>query len=313
MRVWLSIGILVGALHSASAQRANDEAIALALFNEGRALAKAGDLVHACPKFEAADRLTGWLGVELNLADCYAGLGRTASAWVLFRKAADKAEITHDERAAYARSRAAQLEPALARLKITAAMSPAEVRLDDVVLTGDMLGSAVPVDPGDHHLQARLPGASERWSRDVHVTPGALLTVQIPAPVRLRDPVPAPAREPHQRPWLAWSLGGMGTAMIATSLGLGISAKLRYDEALADHCDVHGVCGPAGIAEIASARQQANAATILGGVGVTLAAAGLMVYVVAHDHARRVDHPPRLSVVPMATSEALGVSIGGSL
>lgn len=313
MRVWLSIVIVAGALHSASAQRANDEAIALALFNEGRALAKAGDLVHACPKFEAADRLTGWLGVELNLADCYAGLGRTASAWVLFRKAADRAETTHDERAAYARSRAAQLEPALARLKITAAVSPVEVRLDDVVLTGDVLGTAVPVDPGDHHVEARLPGAVEAWSRDVHVAPGASLALEIAPPVRLRDRAPAPVREPHRRPWLAWSLGGMGTVMIATSLGLGVSAKLRYDAALADHCDVHRVCGPAGIAGIASARQQANAATILGGVGVTLAAAGLMVYVVTHDHARRVDHPPRFSVVPMATSETVGVSIGGSL
>ena len=107
----------------ARADGASEEAMAFALFNEGKALAAAGDYARACAKFEAADRLTGWLGVELNLADCYTRVGRTASAWVIWRKAAAKAEAQHDERASYARARAEQLEPMLARLSVVASGS----------------------------------------------------------------------------------------------------------------------------------------------------------------------------------------------
>src|SRR3982751_5168116 len=113
------------------ADTAGEQAIALTLFNEGKALAAAGDYAGACVKFEAADRLTGWLGVELNLGDCYARLGRTASAWVVWRKGAAKAEAAHDERAGYARSQAEQLEPLLARLSVIA-NGRADVRVDNV-------------------------------------------------------------------------------------------------------------------------------------------------------------------------------------
>lgn len=307
MRAWLSIVIVAGALTRASAQGANDEAIALALFNEGRALAEAGDLAHACPKFEAADRLTGWLGVELNLADCYARLGRTASAWVVFRKAAAKAEVTGDDRASYAVARAAALKPALARLTITAAITPVEVRIDDVVLTGAELGVAFPIDPGAHRVEARLPGEPEVWSRTVKVTPRASLTVAIPAPVHRPEAAVVARHAPRARRWLAWSLGGAGAVMLGTSLGLGVAAKLRYDAAVEDHCDANLVCGPAGVAGIASARRRANAATILGALGLPLAVAGILVHLGGREPARRV------SIVPIATPETLGLSLGGTL
>jgi hypothetical protein len=298
MRSVLSILVIAGVLGNARAEPANDEAIALALFNEGRALAEAGDLAHACPKFEAADRLTGWLGVELNLADCYARLGRTASAWVLFRKAAAKAEATRDDRAAYARQRAATLEPALSRLTIMPSTTPVEIRIDDVVLSGGELGVAMPVDPGEHHLVVRVSGESEPWSRTVTVAPRESVTIRIPGPQ------PDPRRAP--RPWLAWSLGGAGAALIGTSLGLGLSAKLRYDAAVDDHCDARRACGPAGLAGIGEARRRASAATIVGGFGVALVAAGWIVHRVRRE-------PRRLEVAPVVTPGHVAVSIGGSL
>jgi hypothetical protein len=313
MRAWLAILLVAGASRHASSQNANDEAIALALFNEGKAFAAAGDIERACPKFEAADRLTGWLGVELNLADCYERTGRTASAWVLFRKAADKATATGDDRATYARTRAATLEPVLARLTITSAVAPLEIRIDRVVLSGDDLGGGIPIDPGDHRIEARMPGASEVWSHVVTVAPRALVSVQIPVPVHVEPPVKTPPPSSRERPWLAWIIGATGTALVGTAAGLGLSAKLHYDAAVDEHCDAHRVCGTEGLAGIATARERANAATIVGGFGITLAAAGLVLYLAARSNDDRGAGGAAISVMPVATTDTMGVAIGGTL
>jgi hypothetical protein len=313
MRAWLAIVIVGYAVGRASAQGAKDEAIALELFNEGKAFFAAGDIAGACSKFEAADRLTSWLGVELNLADCYERVGRTASAWVMFRKAADKAAATGDTRASYAHERAAALESVLARLTITAAVVPLEVRIDNVVLSGDELGTRMPIDPGAHRIEARMRGTSEVWSRGVTVSPSTTVAVEIPAPVSVAPPESRHATEQHPRRWLALSAGGAGTLLLGVSISLGVSAKLRYDTAVEEHCDALRVCGPDGLAGIARARDRANAATIVGGFGVTLAAAGLVLYLVPRDSSDRDNRRRRFSVMPVATTDTLGVAIGGSL
>ena len=58
--------------------QAEDQAAARALFDEGRALMKAGQYADACPKLEAARRLFTSAGILLNLADCHEKIGRTA-------------------------------------------------------------------------------------------------------------------------------------------------------------------------------------------------------------------------------------------
>lgn len=299
---------VIAAGGAASADQARDEAIALALFHEGRALAASGDHAHACPKFEAADRLTEWLGVELNLADCYAHVGRTASAWVLFRKAAERADALHDDRASYARERAAALEPTLARLSITAA-GPAsiEVRIDDIALAAAELGIARPIDPGSHLVEARVPGASSAWSKQIVIAPGQSLALAVPAFDQPTPPAPA-AR--HRRPWLAWSLGGAGALMLGTSLGLGVSAKLHYDDGVATHCDAQLACDPLGLAAISEARRRGVAATIVGGLGLATVATGLVIY-----WTRRDDRADRetISVVPIASPALVGLALGGTL
>ncbi|HEY3669100.1 MAG TPA: hypothetical protein VGL19_24045, partial [Polyangiaceae bacterium] len=65
---------------------AADKAVAEALFNEGVALVAAGSFEMGCSKFEGSQALDPTLGTELRLADCYERLGKTASAWALFKE-----------------------------------------------------------------------------------------------------------------------------------------------------------------------------------------------------------------------------------
>ncbi len=299
----LPILCLLGA-DDAGADEAGQEARALALFDEAKSLAAAGEYSQACAKFEAADRLTGWLGVELNLADCYARVGRTASAWLLWRKAAAKAEALHDDRAAYARERAAALEPDLARLSITATES-VEVRVDDVRLAAAELGVALPIDPGEHVVIANV-GGRQMWSRRFTITAGATVELAVP-PVVVSH---GASREPGHTPrWLMWSLGSTGVALLGATAWLGISAKLRYDAAVAGHCDSQLQCDPDGIEGIFDARRRGHIATLVGAVGVVTAAAAVVLVVTRPDKR----DPRRLAIIPALSRSSIGLLLEGHM
>ena len=105
--VWLITCVLLLA-HTAHAD--SDEADRL--FEEGRALAKAGHYAEACERFGKSIAIERTIGTELNLADCQERLGHLREAWGLFIAGAGDAEAKGDaKRASYARDRAAALEP----------------------------------------------------------------------------------------------------------------------------------------------------------------------------------------------------------
>ena len=60
-----------------------DQAAAEILFQEGIHLLDEKKFAEACPKLEESVRLERAPGALLNLAACYEGLGKTASAWAL--------------------------------------------------------------------------------------------------------------------------------------------------------------------------------------------------------------------------------------
>jgi hypothetical protein len=317
--------ILVAALatNAAAEPAAGDQPIALALFEEGKQLATSGDFTAACPKFEAAARLTHWLGVELNLADCYEHLGRTASAWILFLKAADHADRDHDPRGAYARSRAESLAPSLARLTITTA-EPAhadtalELRIDRVVVDTNAFGIALPLDPGEHVVEVSAPGRVT-FSRRLVLTAGATTTLEIPtleirtleAPT-LDAPTLASASSPSEprpgrshHPFARW-LGGAGALLAGTSVVFGIDAKLRYDAATREHCDAHIACDDVGLDAIRSARRRGDIATVTGIAGVAAMAGAVVIYALSpREHA--------VTVTPVSTPTSFGLALEGKL
>lgn len=140
-----------------------DPVAAQALFDEAKRLMAKNAFAAACPKLAESERLDPAVGTQLNLAECWDKSGRTARAWAAFRDA--EAMALHEGqtgRAQYARSRATQVEARLVRLTVEVPedvrVPSLEVRRDGDLLRDAVWGSAVPIDPGDHVIEARAPG-----------------------------------------------------------------------------------------------------------------------------------------------------------
>jgi hypothetical protein len=233
---------------------AGDEAAAHALFADGRKLAAAGDYAAACVKFENSYRLLQGIGTNFNLADCEDHLGRTASAWARFLDVATATQAAgQPERERIARARAAALEPRLSRLVITvrATLPELVVRRDGLAVPPAQWGVAVPVDPGEHVVEASAPGR-RAWSSTVVVLATATeLPVDVPAleaeprapaaapaPVAsaVVSPAPPPARAPsvlRSIPRGALWVGAVGAAALATGAVFALAFRMNIDQAKA--------------------------------------------------------------------------------
>ena len=67
---------------------AGDKAAAEALYDRGRELMRDGKLEDGCKQLERSQAIDRGAGTMLTLAECYELLGRTASAFAMFREAA---------------------------------------------------------------------------------------------------------------------------------------------------------------------------------------------------------------------------------
>ena len=223
---------------AAGSARAQTSAAAELAFREGRQLMTQGRYQEACPKFEESQRLDPAPGTQLNLADCYEKVGRTASAWETFRAAEAAAnEAGQRDFASEARKRAEAVQPRLCKLAITAAQPGGglEVTLDGVRVTA-LVGSAAPVDPGEHTVQASAP-SKRPWTRTVRVDKaGTTVPVEIPALVAVPGEAKAPARvetrisrpaaagRRHRMTPLAWGFAIGAGAALAVGVGVDITA-----------------------------------------------------------------------------------------
>jgi hypothetical protein len=227
---------------SAQTKAGGNRAAAEALFNQGRNLMNAGKFSEACPKFEASQQLDPGLGTMLNLAECYEKTGRTASAWAEYREAIPLARAAGSKaRQDLATERAKALEERLSTLTIRAMASDddsahLEIRRDGVPVQRAELGSPIPVDPGEHVVEAAAPG-KQPWSAKVQVgADAAKVQVDIPKLESHDDgqapPVASPStantvnEPPADKPASSWS--GQHTAAVITAgagvVGIGIGA-----------------------------------------------------------------------------------------
>lgn len=215
---------------SAAAQDPAAKASAVQLFDEADKLMLAGNVAGACPKYAASMKLDPQLGALLHLADCYAKNGQIASAWGSFREAEDMARMRGDDRAQLAHEQAASLAPRLSRITISVApeatLSGLEVRLDGSPITQGAWGTATPIDPGSHGIEARAPGY-DAWSSSIDVT-GEAQQVRVEVPLltakREQAPAAAPASPIEVRvddPPPIRTLGWVSTGVGVVALGLG--------------------------------------------------------------------------------------------
>jgi len=186
----------------ARAQRA-EQAAAEVLFERALTLMDTGDYGAACPMLEESESLDHGIGTTLYLAECYERVGRTASAWAAFRRAASlAAAVGQDERARSASGRASRLDAQLATLTLVVDAPSPDLALacDGVAVPRSAWGLAVPVDPGEHAITAHAPGFAPQRAV-VHVAEaGARVRFQV-APLAPALALSAP-RVPTRAPAL---------------------------------------------------------------------------------------------------------------
>lgn len=288
---WAAWLVLVAtATTSVTPARARDPVAAEALFLEARDAARRGDHASACPKFAESQRLGPAVGTLLNLALCEEKLGRVATAWQHLRQVIDQLP-PGDDRIAFARATLATLEPRLPRL--TLALDPsvpdgAVVLRDGVVIGQAGLGSAIPIDPGEHLIELRVPGQESRVER-VTITEGERLALTLraaaPPPARVAHEPAAPvevALAPRRAAssddlppmalggWIALGVGAAGLAVGAVTGGLALDRKSVMDR----HCDAASACDPEGLAAAESGAALATAATFSTVLGLAAIATG---------------------------------------
>ena len=264
-----------------------DKALAESLFRQAKALAKKEKYRKACPKFAESHRLDPQLGTLLHLATCHEQEGKTASAWAEYSAAAELAASKGDRRAKLATKRAEALEPGLSRLTMKRE-SGARPRAVNVTLDGKSigqatLGTAVPVDPGEHQIEASADGYIT-WTETVDVgRDGEKVTVVIGDLDKAETPMdperPSDPTEPSALPTVGWVTFGVGTAVFLTGLGLGGAAAAERDAA--DEACEGRFCSDEGLAMHDTARDLATASTVMFIVGLVGVGAGITIVLAA--------------------------------
>jgi hypothetical protein len=304
----------------AFAQPTDNKTLAEQLFNQGRDFAKANDWAAACPKFEASLRYDAALGTKLNLATCYEHVGKLASAWGLYRDAAEQAARAGDEkRREYALTQASALEPRLPKLTITVpAKLPAgfAVTRDGTAVEAGAFGSALYVDPGVHAIQATAP-SFKPFTKEITIEEAKSDSLAIPeleaAPEEHKDfpPIESVDQPPRTRKWIGVGVAAGGVVIAGVGLVFGAKASSSLDSAKT-LCGDDLVCRndadyDKGKKLISDARSQATLSTVFvigGGVAI---AAGVVVYLTA-PKAHRTE---TARVVPSVTPQSVGVAVTG--
>ncbi|HEU5075434.1 MAG TPA: hypothetical protein VFU02_14685 [Polyangiaceae bacterium] len=290
-----------------------DSAGAEVLFREGKRLMEQKDYVAACPKLAESYRLDPATGSLLALALCYERAGKLASAWVAYTDAIARAKRegqTDRERGAEARAR--ELEPKLTKLIVTVEVPDTpglEVVRDGVHLGAAALGAAIPVDAGEHVIEARAPGR-EPFRKVIEATGPGELTVAVPELVAARadvtevrpEPITSTALAPDaDEPDRSGSTRGgstLGTAGIAAlavgAVGLAIGSYYGVKAlALKKEADCPTTCDGEAYDKQQQAYDAGNVSTIAFVAGGVLAATGVTLYLMGAPDDTAASSAPR--------------------
>jgi hypothetical protein len=287
--------------------RSNEERVAYAerLFQHGVELMKDDDCPAAVPEFLTSQELDPSAATLVNLATCYARLGRRATAWKTYRRAATAAAVEGNEalrnRAFHAMS---VLSPSLTKLRIVTT-HPDEalaLRVNGEAI-GEYDGVPIPLDPGESIVEAAAPGR-EPWRRSVTAGElGATLVIEVPElrPVRAAETA-ANLRTP------AVVIGGIGLAALVVGSIVAVNA-ISNDNQSEAYCRA-GRCTAEGVRLRERASSQAAVATYAIGLGTAVTAAGVVLWFMSPPAPKSVgDLPPW----EQPLHPAFGVSVRGKL
>jgi tetratricopeptide (TPR) repeat protein len=295
--VWLSLWTSI-----AGAEGDDRQAYADYLFREGVRLMKNNDCAAAIPKLLSSYRLDPASASLINIGTCYAKMGRTASAWRAYRKAAGLADAEKDAALqAQALEAISVLDPTLTKLKLVTLgkTRPLSLTLNGEPLAAEdgMPGVPIPLDPGENVIEAFEPG-HESWRRTVSARePGTLIVIDVPELARAQS-------ADNSARWRTTGIvvGGIGIASLATGLAFGLSAKQTYDDSAADCDDKY--CNARGHVLRARALDRAAVSTVAVGLGVLATAAGVAIWFATPASSRQA-----MRVVPMVQTQSLGLGL----
>jgi len=238
-----------------------------------------------CESHEASLLKQAHPALRVELAECYAQLGRSASAWAQYREAAAEAhEAASPELEALARSRAKALENDLSYVTVrTWKGQEVMVTQDGSPIDEAVLGTAIPLDPGSHTILALAPG-KRGWSKRIELgSHGDHVQVSVPvlpddvnmgpdltaAPLPPPEPVSAPVVDSVQRT-LGLVAGALGIAGIATGTLFGVKAASDWSDTK-EQCKAFPYCGEEG----ARLAQQAKTSALISTIGFATGIAGI--------------------------------------
>ena len=309
---------------SARAQSSENTTIAESLFRDAQTRLAAGDVATACDLFARSQRVEAALGTLLNLAACHERDGKTATSWTEFQNAISWAVRTGDHaREQYARAHAASLDKGLHRvvIEVTEPTPGMQVRLDDAPLPREALGTAIPLDPGEHSIEVAASGKAP-WVRKINLGPAAgtdrievkfePLTSPTPEPPAAPPPpstadstatpppaVPTPeagpvptmtasadaSSAPHPgsgRRIAGFVVGGAGVVGVGVAVALGVATAQNAS-------DRDALCPPANLCGNQKAFDEDHAARldqqwmlVAGGVGIVALATGTYLLLTSH-------------------------------
>jgi len=282
----------------------------------------AGSVPEACAKFADSERLDPAIGTLMHLAACHEKMGRFASAWSEFSDVVAQAhKANQTDREKYAREHAAAIEGKLPKVVIDLPNPPqgTAVTLDGSALPLSVLGTEMPLDPGDHSLQILAPGMKPwrqpklsvganavvtRWQvtlEEEAAQPSAAPSTSADAgsaahPAALEHP---PASGNVARRVIGYSLGGLGAVSLVVTVAEAVtSAGRSSDESKY----------PSGSSERQTVADQASTAQtyaiVFGAAGVVAIGAGVYFVLTARDTSAPA---ARLRITPM-----LGRALGGA-
>jgi hypothetical protein len=271
-------------------------ALAETLFRAGKQLLAQGKVAEACAKFAESQRTEPALGTLLNLAACHEREGKTASAWAEFQEVAMSARRQNQpERESVARERKALLEPKLSRLEIRAegAAKDLRVTLDARPLGAAVFGVAMPIDPGEHVIEATAPG-KRAWKTKVAIAEGpSTRSIAVPAlapEAAVGTLASTSTRGPdHRVP--AMIAAGVGAAAIGIGAAFGAMAFAAKSDGN-KHCEGTR-CDPEGLDRMSAGKRDATISTISFGVGLLAIGAGAVLFFTSKSASPKSGADPR--------------------
>jgi hypothetical protein len=295
-----------------------DSAASETLFREGKHLLDQKDFAHACPKLAESFRLEAATGTLLALARCHEGEGKIASAWAEYADAAARARREgRPDREQAAEQWAASLEPKLSTLTITvpdtvANTSGLTVKRDGVAIGTASWGTAVPIDQGEHVVEASATG-KKPWTRTIAIRASSVReSVSVPPleDVPAEAPIPNAVERRGLAPWQSVGLvsGGLGVVALGVGAYYGIRALQKRDESNVG-CDENNACDPGPKQTRLDARTDGDISTVALAAGGALVVGGAIMYFAGADRAPKHG---RIHAAPSVGRGDVGLLVWGA-